>query len=187
MPTINHLLKHCAVGLCLLAALVLSACGPGTGGTGTGPNAVGSPSTFTSSYFTSGDTATASPTPSVPGTTCTAACPSALVNQTSSLHLQAERIELTTPCATFTYAGVWSVSAAGETTVDGVLESSVLVNGQISRSSQNASLTLRFPNGLEGSGAVTLSIQDGTGKLLLGPVTLQRTARVPASVAASGC
>jgi hypothetical protein len=201
MPTINHLLSRCAISLCALAALVLSACGPGTGGTGTGPNAGASPVTFTSSYFTSGGagtvtaplpnpsttpTSTPTSTPSLPETTCSTACAANVGSQPLRLHLQTDRIELSTPCATFTYAGAWSVSATGETTVQGVWESSVVVNGQTSRSSQNASMTLGFPNGLESS-SVTVSIKDSTGKLLLGPATLQRAANAPPSVSAGGC
>jgi hypothetical protein len=179
MPTINQLLKRCAIILCTLAALVLSGCGPGTGGTGTGPNASASPVTFTSGGVTA--------TPSVPGASCTAACPNSLDSQALRLHVQAERIELSTPCATFTYAGVWSVSATGETTVQGVWEISAVVNGQISRNSQNASLTLMFPNGLDGSSTVNVSIKDGAGTPLLGPVTLQRATDAPSSASASGC
>jgi hypothetical protein len=198
MATINHLLKRCAISLCALAVLVLSACGPGTGGTGTGPNVASSPAPFTSSYFTSegADTATAplpnppttpTTTTSLPGITCTAACTGNLDNQRLSLHLQADRIELTTPCATFTYTGGWTVSANGETTVQGVWKNSAVVSGQTSRSSQNATLTLIFSNGLESSNAASVSIKDSTGKLLLGPVTLQRAASAPASIGASGC
>ncbi len=204
MPTINHLLKRCAISLCLVALMLLSACGPGTGGTGTGPNVASSPVPFTSSYFTSpgAGTATAAPLPnptatptasptstaSTPAPTCTTACASGLNAQAISLHLQAESIVLSTPCATFTYAGVWSVSATGETTVQGVLESSTVVNGQASRSSsQNASLTLGFPSGVNSSSTVSVSIKDSAGKLLLGPATLQRAAAAPPSVNASGC
>jgi hypothetical protein len=203
MATINHLLKRCAISLCALAVLLLTACGPGTGGTGTGPNAAGSPTTLTSSYFTSGGagTVTAAPLPNpstvptvsptsttgLPTPTCTSSCASNLDGQAISLHLQADRITLSTPCATFTYAGVWSVSAAGETTVQGVWESSAVVNGQTSRSSQNASLTLGFPNSLDGSSTVTVSIKDSAGRLLLGPATLQRAAAAPASVSSGGC
>jgi hypothetical protein len=203
MPTINHLLNRCAICLCLVALLVLSACGPGTGGTGTGPSAGASPIPFAGSYFTSGGvgTVTAAPLPnpsttptvspttttSLPAPTCTTSCANNLDGQAISLHVQADRIVLSTPCATFTYAGVWSVSATGETTVQGVLESSTVANGQASRSSQNASLTLGFPNSVDGSGTVTVSIKDSTGKLLFGPATLQRAATVPASVNAGGC
>jgi hypothetical protein len=203
MPTINHLLNRCAIGLCLVALMVLSACGPGTGGTGTGPSVGASPISFTDSYFTSsgagtvtaaplpnpGTTPTVSPTTttSLPAPTCTTSCASNLDGQAISLHLQADRIVLSTPCATFTYAGVWSVSATGETTVQGVLESSPVVNGQTSRSSQNASLTLGFPNGVDGSSTLSVSIKDSAGKLLLGPTTLLRAANAPPGVNASGC
>jgi hypothetical protein len=179
MPTINQLLNRCAISLCALAALVLSACGPGTGGTGTGPTAGTAPVTFTSAAVTA--------IPSLPGVSCTAACPSNLDSQAMRLHLQTDRIELTTPCATFTYAGDWSVSATGEVTVPGVWEISEVVNGQIIRSSQIASLTLGFPNGLDSSSAVNVSMQDSTGQLLLGPITLQRAADAQVSVSASGC
>jgi hypothetical protein len=194
MPKINHQPNRCAtslsVCLCLLAALLLSACGPGTGGTGTGPSVGASPTGFTSSYFTNGTVGTVTApvaTPSQPGGTCTVACTASLDNQALRLYLQADRIELSTPCATFTFAGPWSLSATGEATVQGVLESTVLVNGQAVRSSQNANLTLIFPNGLESSNAVNLSLKDSTGKLLLAPVNLQRAASAPASVSASGC
>jgi hypothetical protein len=197
MPKINQLLNRYAISVYTVVVLLLSACGPGTGGTGTGPSVSGSPSTFTSSYFTSGGAGTVSAplpgptspaaTPSVPGITCTAACTGSAANQALSLHVQADRIELSTPCATFTYAGAWSVSATGETTVQGVWESTVVVNGQPSRSSQSASLTLIFPNGPDSSSTVSVSIKDVTGKLLLGPVTLQRATSPPAGASPSGC
>ncbi len=209
MPTINRLLKRCAISLCLVALMVLSACGPGTGGTGTGPSVAASPVTLPSSYFTSGGvgTVTAAPPPNpstppstvptttvspttttgLPAPTCTVGCATNLDGQAISLHLQADRIMLSTPCATFTYTGVWSVSATGETTVQGVWESSTVVNGQTSRSSQNASLTLGFPNGVDGSSTVSVIIKDSAGRQLLGPATLQGVANAPPSVGAGGC
>ncbi len=205
MPTTNPLLKRCAISLCALAMLVLCACSPGTGGTGTGPIAVVSPAPVASSYFTSGGAApvTAAPlpptgttptvtppaatpaaTPTAPGTPCTAGC---ISSQAVSLHLQADRIELSTPCATFTYAGAWSVSAAGDVTVQGVWESNVTVNGQTSRTSQSAILTLNFAVSLESSASVKVRIQDIAGQPLLGPSTLQRSASPPTAAVAGGC
>jgi hypothetical protein len=203
MPTKNHLLNRCALSLCLVAALVLCACGPGTGGTGTGPSVASSPTPFTSSYFTSPGAGAVpnaplpdpvtppigapTATPSLPAFTCTANCANNLDNQALSLHLQADRITLSSPCATFTFAGPWSISATGEATVLGVLESTVTVNGQISRTSQSASLTLSFAGDALSSASVGVRITDSTGRLLLSPVTLLRAAVAPAALGAAGC
>jgi hypothetical protein len=181
MPKINQLLSRFALSLYVVAALVLSACGPGTGGTGTGPNAAGSPSTFTSSYFTITGTGTATAAP-----TCAVACASNLDTQTLSLHLQTDSITLSSPCATFTFAGPWSISASGESTVQGLWESTTLVNGQASRASQSASLTLSFTGSAESSPSVNVRITDSTGRLLLNSVTLLRASNATPA-AATGC
>ncbi len=183
-PAIKQLLSCCAISLCLVAALLLAACSPGTGGTGTGPTVSASPTTSTTSYFTGAGAPAAAP--SLPAPTCTVACPANPAPQAINLQVQPERIELSTPCATFTYAGTWTLSATGEATVQGVWESTTTVNGQSTRSSQSASLTLVFPSGLEGS-TVSVSIKDSTGQLLLGPVTLQRTPSAPVNVSSPGC
>jgi hypothetical protein len=203
MPTINQLLNRCAIGLCLVALLVLSACGPGTGGTGTGPSVGSSPTPLTSSYFASPGagavpnaplpnpatppTGAPTATPSQPAFTCTASCASNLDTRALSLHLQADRITLSSPCATFTFAGPWSISATGDTTVVGMLESTVTVNGQTSRASQSASLTLSFAGDAQSSPSVGVRITDSTGRLLLSPVTLLRAADAPAALGAAGC
>lgn len=191
MPKINHLLHRCALSLCLLAALVLSACGPGTGGTGTGPNANSNPTPVTNSYFagTGAGTVTVAPlpNPSVPAPVCTVSCASGLDTQALSLHVQADRITLSSLCATFTFTGTWSLSANNEATVQGVLESTTVLNGQTSRTSQSASLTLQFTGDADSSASVSVNVKDSTGTLLLNPVTLLRAGNAAPGAAATGC
>ncbi len=181
MTPMHHAVKRSLTRLCWFAAMLLSACGPGTGGTGTGPNPVSSPSTSTSAYYTSAGTG-ATPAPN-----CPASCSGTLDSQALSLQLQTERITLSSPCATFTYAGAWSVSATQNTTVQGVLESIAVVNGLPSRTSQSATLTLQFAGSADASPSLVVRIEDSAGRLLLGPVTLQRTATTPAASLAAGC
>jgi hypothetical protein len=212
-PTAEHLLDRCAIGLrallcaglCIFATMMLSACGPGTGGTGTGPSAVGGPTPFTNSYFTSSGagTVTSAPlpnpvtpstptaTPSLPASTCTAGCASNLDTQALSLYLQADSVTLSSPCATFKFAGPWSISASGEATLLGVLESTVTVNGQISRTSQSANLTLSFAGTAQSSASVSVRITNSAGRVLLNPVTLLPASDAPAALtpvlSAAGC
>ena len=184
---------HTRLGVCLcwcmgvLAALLLNACGPGTGGTGTGPIASASATAagLNGSYFSNAaasPTATPSATPNPPGGNCTVSCAGSLEGQAVRLYLQTDRIELATPCATFIYVGAWGVSAAGNVTVQGVLESPLATNGP---SSQSVSLTVLITDIL--ANAVSVSLKDGAGKLLLAPVALQRAAGTPSSVTANGC
>jgi hypothetical protein len=158
-----HLIHRSALSLCLLTALVLSACGPGTGGTGVGPPI------FTSGFFsnTAAGSVTAAPV-------CSISCASNLNAQALSLKLLADSITLSSPCASFSYAGPWSSSATGEVTVQGVLESTANVNGQSSRTSQSARLTLQFASSPDTSTAVSVSISDSAGVSILRPVTLSR-------------
>jgi hypothetical protein len=194
MQIIRHLLERAVFSLCLLAALVLTACGPGTGGTGTGPPVANTPTAFANSVFTSpgtgSSTAVPAPNPSATPTataTCAAVCAGSLQSQALSLILQAESIVLSSPCATFTFTGLWGASATGESVVQGTLESTTVVNGQTSRTTQSASLTLQFAGTADSSNIVTLSIRDGAGNLLLPSVTLQRASSAAPASTLAGC
>jgi hypothetical protein len=176
MHKIVHLIHRSALSLSLLAALVLSACGPGTGGTGVGP-----PS-FTSGFFSN---TAASPVTAAP--VCSINCASNLNTQALNLRLLAESITLRSACASFNYAGPWTSSATGLVIVQGVLESTSVVNGQPSRASQSARLTLHFAEIPDTSATVSVSIDTTAGVSILSPVTLSRISTQVPIPEASGC
>jgi hypothetical protein len=189
--------------------VLLSGCGPGTGGTGVGPtpiaggptsssalaNAPNSPSTLAfSGSFTSAVGSPATP-PSLPAPTTGAApaptSPAATASSTSvlTLLLEPERVLLSSACLSFASLAPLPAAASDGTSTErvlpGVFEQTRKVQGQTSRTSVPASLVLRFaetpltPLTPSSSPSVRLSIQDSSGKLLLGPVDLQRLSSVP--------
>jgi hypothetical protein len=176
MCMLTHLIHRSALSLCLFAALMLGACGPGTGGTGTGPPIANS------SFFASTTTGAA---PTAPA--CGASCTSNLNGQPLALNLLADSITLSSPCATFTYSGAWSGFEAEEVTVEGVLESTAIVNGQPTRSRKTASMKLQFTGSPNISATVTIDINDSTGISILRPVTLSRVGAEISVPAAAPC
>ncbi len=134
----------------LAAALVLAACGPGTGGTGTGP--IGA---------TLGFSGGAGASTAAPGTGCAADCSQA------SLRLDTERVELTAPCLRFVYTGPWGVDAAGLAILAGTAETG-------GATAPNAVLRLQFSDATAASAQVTLTLTDSAGRTLAGPATLLR-------------
>jgi hypothetical protein len=173
----HPLLKQALHWLCLLAALALSACGPGTGGTGTGPQTI---APFAASYI--GTQSAASPAGVATSSTGAGSSTSAAV----SLQLQTTGIVVTSGCADFNYAGTWSVSSTGEISVQGIY-SSAGATGQTSAAPQTAVLRIAFANATAESAIVTLSIQTPSGTLLLGPVTLQLSTLATPAAPKSDC
>jgi hypothetical protein len=162
MTMTHHLLEHALHWLCLLAALTVGACGPGTGGTGTGPQPI---TAFAASYTSA---------PSA-GTGSSAAMPSTGTGSATSavirLQLQTTGIVLTSACAGFDYAGSWSVSPLGDISVQGIYASTSSVNSV----QQAAVLSIAFTQTTGDSGSLSLRITTPQGTLLLGPLSLQRT------------
>ncbi|MGA8514334.1 MAG: hypothetical protein WB821_06135, partial [Burkholderiaceae bacterium] len=161
----NRLFKHAAYWLCIAAALILAACGPGTGGTGTGPQSIAA---FAANYISVPSTGTAvgSTTPSTGASSATTA--------TFSLQLQTTGIVLTSACAGFDYAGAWSVSATGEISVQG-LYASTGAGGLTSPPPQAAVLNIALTNTSADSASLTLRITTPSGALLLGPISMERS------------
>ena len=170
MTKIKAILKRISLALCVGVALALNACSPGTGGTGTGPSQLISPVAFSSfPISTSNTTLGQAPQPGVSDST--------VCNQAIRLQLQADRIELSTPCGTLTYVGSWSVSTTGGgSTIEvyGAWKSNASPNGQAVIDSQDATLLVSFLGSLDASVLVTASVKDSAGRLLLDPTVLQR-------------
>jgi hypothetical protein len=160
-PLLHKLAQYCLAWL----TLVLVACGPGTGGTGTGP-IDGAPTSTTAPGVYSGVFTVTPSTNTVTPTGCT----SCTATQAVNLQVQTDSIQVSSPCFTFTYAGLWSTAADGSVTVQGSYTqlSATAPSGTLS---QSATLTLRFG---AGNNSVQLSIQNATGQTLLPPTTLQR-------------
>ncbi|MBC5768301.1 hypothetical protein [Ramlibacter albus] len=158
----NDLLERFLRAGLLAVSLVLAACGPGSGGTGTGPIAT--------QFFSATSTVTG-PAGGIVGGAVGA---SARVD----LQLQNTSVELTTDCGRFVFTGEWSANAG----------STVVLPGRFERtnSSTVASLRLQFSDGLSDSRAVTVTLLDASGNVLLGPVTLNR-ADTLAPRPATGC
>jgi hypothetical protein len=166
-PLLHKLAMKLALYCLAWLTLLLVACGPGTGGTGTGPMD-GTPTSTTAPGVYSGVfTVTPSANPATP-----TGCTSCTATQAVSLQVQTDSIKVSSPCFTFTYAGLWSAAADGSVMVQGSYTqlSATAPSGTLS---QPATLTLRFG---VGNNSVQLSIQDAAGQTLLLPTTLQRVA-----------
>jgi hypothetical protein len=155
----------------LALTMVLSACGPGSGGTGTGP--VMGVVTFSgvAGLGTVGVGSPSTPTTGVPAGCVD--CPQV------DLQLQDGAVELATACGRFVFNGDWEVRE-GRSTLPGRFDAS-------GRPAVAATLQLLFGDGSVNSQAVTATVVDAAGAVLLGPVTLQRTASTPAARTAVSC
>lgn len=180
------------ISLSWLLAALLIACGPGTGGTGTGPEPTSQSPVLAGSTISYTGIAplplSGLPTPAatpVPGGTCTALC--GTITTSLSLQLQSQSIALHAGCANFSYSGPWSISAQGEVNVEGSYETVITVNGQPSTSSQAARLSLLFDTPSADSSAVTITLRNLQGIVLLGPVRLGRNAAATNAPALGGC
>jgi hypothetical protein len=173
MPTSKRWLRpHAALGwLALLAATFLGGCGPGVGGTGTGDTAAAlvhfgaSPAALCSSELAAlvscrqdGTTATSVP----------ASAPVLLADTTARVRvrLQDDTVELVDACLPLEFRGQWGV-----------------VSGQDARFYGHADPDAApSPATLEaqatGTG-VLLTLRDGGGRVLLGPVAVNVVAAPP--------
>lgn len=195
MQATPHLLERSLRWLgALLAALCIAACGPGTGGTGTGPGPIDAPTppvaSYSAVYALPAPASEPSPGPEPspkppPGQVNNGEPPGGLCAQPEvskaaagdgvTLALQAESIQLTTPCATFTYAGPWSPSDTGQVVVQGNWESPATLGAQ------PATLSLSFGESGLDSATLSFTVTDSAGVVLWGPVTLQRVPPTPPS------
>lgn len=142
--------------LAILAVLfVLAACGPGGGGTGTGPIAAFSPSFF-----------------SATSTLTSAVGAPAGASARVDLQLQSTSVELTTDCGRFVFTGDWTANAGSTVVLPGRFETAT--------SATVASLRLQFSEGVSDSRQVTVTVLDASGRVLVGPVTLNRSEVLPA-------
>jgi hypothetical protein len=172
MPKMHHLLKHALYWLCLLAALALNACGPGTGGTGTGPQPIATIAPFAAAYTSAPGAG------SVTGAGTQSTGASSATTAAVNLQLQTTGIVLTHGCAEFNYSGPWSVSATGDISVQGIYTSTT---------QQTAVLSITLTNANADSASLSLSIQTPSGTWLLGPVILQRSNLAPPAPPKNGC
>ncbi|MBI5277251.1 MAG: hypothetical protein HY854_12380 [Burkholderiales bacterium] len=147
-------------GWFLAASVLLGGCAPGSGGTGTGPthSYSGFGATVVFAQTTGNSTSSGGPVVDVGATGCVAA--SARVD----LKLYDNRIEVVTPCSTFSFDGEWPQGTSGSLLVGGIHQTPAL--GQV----EMATLQLVFS---DTTSAVTVTVVDTQGRVLVGPVTLQ--------------
>lgn len=169
LPELWPLTVRCMARLLATATtlLMLAACGPGTGGTGTGPilGAVN----FSGSGFAI-------------GTPCAQHCGS------TELHLENERVELTVTCRRFVFNGPWEIDATGLAVLNGSLETTEFVDGQVQTSTVAAEMRLQFSDTrADSSHEVAVTVRDAQGNHLIAPLTLQQrpTATAPEACAPS--
>lgn len=153
----------------VMAAVVLAACGPGTGGTGTGPIAATSLPAGTSLYFGA----------SQPGFS---AAPSNCVGgqcMVQTLTLEAQRIELRAGCIRFVRTDAWSIDETRLAIVHGQIETTNAAG--VTRT--DGTLRLQFDGPWETAPTLTVTLTDDQGRVLIGPTALSRlgTAPVPGS------
>ena len=138
----------------LLLALGLAACGPGTGGTGTGPLSYGFSGASNGAVF--------APSAGLGGG-CDRICQ---VN----LQLQEQRVEFEASCTRFVAVGPWTLDANRQLVLNGTVER-VTAQGIVSGPGK---LQLAF-SGLDvaTSSQVTITLFNGVGTALLGPIQLR--------------
>lgn len=141
--------------LCLAGALLLAACGPGTGGTGTGPGAANG---------------------LAEGTYGTVEQPA----QPVALTVSDDRVELNLPCRRFVYEGRWSFDAQGQAELFGRWQALVVSGASTVLQEQSARLTLQIGlAGLTGGAAsgMELTVTNPAGTALVQPVILAQQAQ----------
>ena len=144
------------MALALAFTLLVGGCGPGTGGTGTGPREL---LTFTS---------TGSAMVSAPG--IGASCPAGSCDRID-LRLEDSRIDLFAACRHFVFTGAWNPDAVGLL----VLQGSVDTTAGTGTTTASAVLRLQFSDRDPADSAqVTATVSDLSGRVLVGPVGLQR-------------
>jgi hypothetical protein len=140
----------------LALAMVITACGPGTGGTGIGP---------TSGIYISLGSNTS--TPGVPGAT-----PASVTSAGYVLSLDAAAIRLTGACLAFTFDGAW-VESNGEIRVTGSYRQALPASDLALAAAQAGTLIARAENSgfavtlLDARGATVVSFATG-GKVAEG-------------------
>jgi hypothetical protein len=90
-----------------------------------------------------------------------------------NLSLQQNRIELSSPCGTFSFAGAWTVSASGEAEIAGSWQVST-VGHPTASNTLSATLKLKFLGAPESSPTVRVNLQGSAGQILIGSVDLLR-------------
>lgn len=155
MNALPELLTRLARLLALTTALLLAACGPGTGGTGTGP--VGGVLNFAGVGFSTG----------VP-------CPQC--GGSSSLRLEDERVVLYIHCRRFVHTGPWEIDAQGLAVLTGTLEGpdagSSGATPETPAAPTGAVVRLQFSDGRADSRQVVAVLLDLSGNSLAPPMTL---------------
>jgi hypothetical protein len=155
----------CFTILGILLALVLTACGPGSGGTGTGPQ----------SFSTTAATTAGGATPGLPGGVTNPAAPGRV-----DLQLQDRSVEAASACGRFVFNGGWELDAALQASLPGTWQAAA--TGAV----VSATLQLQFSGPPDSAEFVTLTVLNDTGGVLLGPRTLGRVANV-AETPPAGC
>ena len=143
----------------LIAALVLAACGPGTGGTGVGPRSI--LGTYVSAF--SGGTASAPVTVTLPGLV-TGVAPSVVLAASPDANFvvvfEVERVTLTNACLVFSSSGA-RIESDGQLQIDGVVQ----INATGSNPAAGAALPATLAARADGTG-LQVTLRTPTGAVL---------------------
>lgn len=149
----------------LMLAAVLTACGPGTGGTGVGP--------VTGTYVSA---ATTAGSPAVPST-----APSTIASASYVLVLEPLGIRLTGACLAFQFDGAW-VDANGEIRVTGSYRQAAPASDLALATDLPGTLVAKVQ-----TTALTVTLQDARGAVVLSFATGAKLADGAAAVTAPAC
>lgn len=187
LPAPATALRRAVLAGALAAALaVLGGCGPGVGGTGTGGL------TFygaTASTLCTSELAATLVCARSDGNPAAIGAPATVEEGTAAVHfadhesragvlalLQANTVELTVPCRRLRFSGDWGIAAEGDTRFFGSYGESALA-GEVP-----ATLQVQAVTAGDGTARLAVTLRDADGRVVLGPVLLQRVAQ-PAAAA----
>ena len=172
----------------LAGLLALGGCGPGVGGTGTGESqaylqffgattALVCTAAFSSSLSCAGSTVQ-------PGGPTSATEQGTLVTRFAdqpeaaniTVAIEANSILLDARCERLHFSGDWGITAAQDARFFGSYQRDPSTNRV------PATLSVQTPGGT--TGPLTLTLRDADGRVLLGPVSLQRVAAITADIGA---
>jgi hypothetical protein len=144
----NDLLRRALpiLGICIAALAALTGCGPGSGGTGTGAPEMFSAPAIAGSGGTTGGSGTGQPD--------------------AQLDISATTIELRARCGQIVF-DAQAVNLAPDANIAGTVTSA--------GTTSPASLHLQFDAQPGSSTQVTITLVDASGRIILGPIVMQRS------------
>jgi hypothetical protein len=160
-----------------IAAFLLAGCGPGTGGTGTGSEV--DLATFGATAASVCGTGFSANLVCAVGTGSVASAPPVVLDGTQAVRFidslqavhtvatfEANSVQLDARCQALGFAGDWGITATGDARFFG----SYLLDGSL----QRVPATLAVQEAPDKAGSLVVTVRDGSGRVVLGPLTLLR-------------